>query len=69
MQWFKTVKATPEKVSEAMKYYYAELEEAKKEVGTIAEGVNSVQSVYDIARKNNLKTPKNHQINLLYQFF
>ena len=30
MQWFKTVKATPEKVSEAMKYYYAELEEAKK---------------------------------------
>ena len=33
------------------------LEEAKKEVGTIAEGVNSVQSVYDIARKNNLKTP------------
>jgi len=33
------------------------LEEAKKEVGTIAEGVNSVQSVYDIARKNRLKTP------------
>ena len=33
------------------------LEEAKKEVGTIAEGVNSVQSVYDIARKNKLKTP------------
>ena len=33
------------------------LEEAKKEVGTIAEGVNSVQSVYDIARKNQLKTP------------
>ena len=33
------------------------LEEAKKEVGTIAEGVNSVQSVYDIARKNNLHTP------------
>ncbi len=33
------------------------LEEAKKEVGTIAEGVNSVQSVYDISRKNNLKTP------------
>lgn len=33
------------------------LEEAKKEVGTIAEGVNSVQSVYDIARKNNLQTP------------
>ena len=33
------------------------LEEAKKAVGTIAEGVNSVQSVYDIARKNNLKTP------------
>ena len=33
------------------------LEEAKKEVGTIAEGVNYVQSVYDIARKNNLKTP------------
>lgn len=33
------------------------LEEAKKEVGTIAEGVNSVQSVYDIARKNNLNTP------------
>jgi len=33
------------------------LEEAKKEVGTIAEGVNSVQSVYDIARKNKLHTP------------
>lgn len=33
------------------------LEEAKKEVGTIAEGVNSVQSVYDIARKNALNTP------------
>ena len=33
------------------------LEEAKKEVGTIAEGVNSVQSVYDIARKNHLNTP------------
>jgi len=33
------------------------LEEAKKQVGTIAEGVNSVQSVYDIARKNNLHTP------------
>lgn len=33
------------------------LEEAKKEVGTIAEGVNSVQSVYDISTKNNLNTP------------
>lgn len=33
------------------------LEEAKKQVGTIAEGVNSVQSVYDIARKNKLNTP------------
>ena len=33
------------------------LEEAKKEVGTIAEGVTSVQSVYDIARKNSLNTP------------
>lgn len=33
------------------------LEEAKKEVGTIAEGVNTVQSVYDIARKNHLQTP------------
>jgi len=33
------------------------LEEAKKEVGTIAEGVNSVQSVHDIACKNNLQTP------------
>lgn len=33
------------------------LQEAQKEVGTIAEGVNSVQSVYDIARKNNLNTP------------
>ena len=33
------------------------LEEAKKEVGTIAEGVNSVQSVYNIARKNKLNTP------------
>ena len=33
------------------------LQEAQKEVGTLAEGVNSVQSVYDIARKNNLHTP------------
>ena len=33
------------------------LQEAQKEVGTIAEGVNCVQSVYDIARKNNLHTP------------
>lgn len=33
------------------------LEEAQKEVGTIAEGVNSVQSVYDIARQNHLNTP------------
>lgn len=33
------------------------LEEAKKQVGTIAEGVNSVQSVYDIARQNHLNTP------------
>ena len=33
------------------------LEEAKKQVGTIAEGVNSVQSVYDISCKNNLNTP------------
>ena len=33
------------------------LEEAQKQVGTIAEGVNSVQSVYDIARKNKLHTP------------
>ena len=40
------------------------LEEAKKEVGTIAEGVNSVQSVYDIAHKNNLNTPI---INAIWQ--
>ena len=33
------------------------LEEAQKEVGTIAEGVNSVQSVYGIARQNHLHTP------------
>ncbi|MBO5012210.1 MAG: NAD(P)-dependent glycerol-3-phosphate dehydrogenase, partial [Elusimicrobiaceae bacterium] len=33
------------------------LEEANKEVGKIAEVVNYVQSVYDIALKNNLKTP------------
>ena len=33
------------------------LEEAQKEVGTIAEGVNSVQSVYGIARQNHLYTP------------
>lgn len=33
------------------------LAEAQKEVGTIAEGVNSVQSVYDISRKNHLNTP------------
>ncbi len=40
------------------------LEEAKKEVGTIAEGVNSVQSVYDISRKNQLNTPI---INAIWQ--
>lgn len=33
------------------------LDQAKQAVGTIAEGVNSVQSVYDIARKNKLNTP------------
>jgi len=33
------------------------LEEAQKQVGTIAEGVNSVQSIFDIARKNHLNTP------------
>ncbi len=33
------------------------LEEAKKQVGTIAEGADSVNSVYNIARKNNLHTP------------
>lgn len=33
------------------------LDQAKQAVGTIAEGVNSVQSVYDIARKNHLNTP------------
>lgn len=33
------------------------LEEAQKEVGTIAEGVNSVQSVHEIALKNKLNTP------------
>ncbi len=38
------------------------LAEAQKEVGTIAEGVNSVQSVYDISCKNNLNTPIIHAI-------
>lgn len=33
------------------------LEEAKKQVGTIAEGANSVQSVYDLIQKNNLNCP------------
>ena len=33
------------------------LEEAKKQVGTIAEGLNSVQSVRDIINKNNLNCP------------
>lgn len=33
------------------------LEEAKKEVGTIAEGANSVQSVYDLIQKNKLNCP------------
>ena len=49
MQWFKTVKATPEKVSEAMKYYYAELEEAKKETNLknftmLQQGVATISS-------------------------
>lgn len=34
-----------------------DLEEAKKQVGTIAEGLNSVQSVQDIINKNNLNCP------------
>ena len=34
-----------------------DLEEAKKQVGTIAEGLNSVQSVHDIINKNNLNCP------------
>ncbi|ACC98662.1 Glycerol-3-phosphate dehydrogenase [Elusimicrobium minutum Pei191] len=33
------------------------LEEARKQVGTIAEGADSVNSVHNLARKNNLKTP------------
>lgn len=33
------------------------LEEAKKQVGTIAEGLNSVQSVHEIIKKNNLVCP------------
>ena len=33
------------------------LEEAQKQVGTIAEGVNSVRSVHDIAQKNRLHAP------------
>ncbi|MDR0953625.1 MAG: NAD(P)-dependent glycerol-3-phosphate dehydrogenase [Elusimicrobiota bacterium] len=33
------------------------LEEAKKEVGTIAEGANSVQSIYDLIQKKNLNCP------------
>ncbi|WP_428898494.1 glycerol-3-phosphate dehydrogenase (NAD(P)+) [Parelusimicrobium proximum] len=33
------------------------LEEAKVEVGTIAEGADSVNSVYHIAKKNNIKAP------------
>lgn len=34
-----------------------DLEEAKRQVGTIAEGADSVSSVYHIAKKNNLDTP------------
>lgn len=34
-----------------------DLEEAKKQVGTIAEGANSVQSVYDLIQKNKLNCP------------
>ncbi len=33
------------------------IEQAKEEVGTIAEGVNSVQSVYDLIKRNNLNCP------------
>ncbi|MDR0645795.1 MAG: NAD(P)-dependent glycerol-3-phosphate dehydrogenase [Elusimicrobiota bacterium] len=33
------------------------LEDARKEVGTIAEGANSVQSVYDLIQKDNLECP------------
>ncbi|WP_424244180.1 glycerol-3-phosphate dehydrogenase (NAD(P)+) [Elusimicrobium posterum] len=33
------------------------LEEARKQVGTIAEGADSVNSVHNLARKNDLKTP------------
>jgi len=33
------------------------LEEAKKQVGTIAEGANTVQGVYDLIQKNNLNCP------------
>jgi glycerol-3-phosphate dehydrogenase (NAD(P)+) len=33
------------------------LEDARREVGTIAEGANSVQSVYDLIQKNNLRCP------------
>lgn len=52
MQWFKTVKATPEKVSEAMKYYYAELEEAKKETNLknftmLQQGVATISSYFE----------------------
>lgn len=34
-----------------------DIEEAKRQVGTIAEGLNSVQSVYDLVKKNNLQCP------------
>jgi glycerol-3-phosphate dehydrogenase (NAD(P)+) len=33
------------------------LEDAKREVGTIAEGANSVQSVYDLVQQNKLNCP------------
>ena len=33
------------------------LEDARREVGTIAEGANSVQSVYDLIQKNKLNCP------------
>ena len=56
---FKAYRPRREIVSEvaALPYDVYNREEAKKEVGTMAEGVNSVQSVYDIARKNHLNTP------------
>lgn len=52
MQWFKTVKAKPEAISDALKYYYDELEAAKKETNLknfnrLQEGVATISSYFE----------------------